>query len=222
MKKSLVKQSTAQKILLFAAAGSLLCFCACQSSDTGKAKTPSQKEQWEKSIRNSYGKWTPGSSQEETSFAASSGEYIFVDGNIPGETKNMPPNVLPTPAEQAKLSRSGHRPSAVHTVAKGETLWGIARKYYGQGWKWDKIKNANMDRLKKGTVIHPGLVLVIPSIRNTEEEEKRPLEEKKEEKKLSSLPGENGKKKTENENKSSGKKAEEKNNTLPVRKDTAK
>lgn len=36
-----------------------------------------------------------------------------------------------------------------HTVKTGDTLWGIARKYYGDGTKWKKIYTANKKVIEK-------------------------------------------------------------------------
>ena len=36
-----------------------------------------------------------------------------------------------------------------HTVKSGDTLWGIAKKYYGSGSKWKKIYNANKSTIEK-------------------------------------------------------------------------
>lgn len=49
-----------------------------------------------------------------------------------------------------------------HTVIKGETLWGIAKKYYGDGAKYDRIYNANTDKIKNPNLIYVGQVLTIP------------------------------------------------------------
>lgn len=48
-----------------------------------------------------------------------------------------------------------------YTVKKGDTLWGIANRFYGDGTHLNKIKEAN--NLKSDT-IHPNDVLVIPSL----------------------------------------------------------
>ena len=49
-----------------------------------------------------------------------------------------------------------------HEVAKGESLWKIAERYYGDGSLYPKIFEANRDILKTPDVIHPGQILKIP------------------------------------------------------------
>ncbi|MBR2363811.1 MAG: LysM peptidoglycan-binding domain-containing protein, partial [Lentisphaeria bacterium] len=137
---------------LFVSTIMLLVFSACTPASEKKEEL-SSRQKWEQSIRASYGEWTPVETQEETKFSAA-GMY-----DEAGEIRRVQ-EMLPTPAEHSTLAQK--LPSAVHTVVQGETLWGIAHKYYGKGWKWRQILEANPDRLKKGTIINPGLVLVIP------------------------------------------------------------
>ena len=49
-----------------------------------------------------------------------------------------------------------------YTVVKGDTLGGIARKFYGRASQWVRIQEANKDLLKGKTVIRPGMKLTIP------------------------------------------------------------
>lgn len=49
-----------------------------------------------------------------------------------------------------------------HTVKKGDTLWGIAKKYYGNGAKYTKIYEANKSKIKNPNLIYPGQVFTIP------------------------------------------------------------
>lgn len=51
-----------------------------------------------------------------------------------------------------------------HPVEKGDTLWGIAKKYYGDGSKYKVIHEANKDKVSNPNLIYPGQVLTIPSI----------------------------------------------------------
>lgn len=47
-----------------------------------------------------------------------------------------------------------------HTVVKGDTLWGIAKKYYGDGNQYAKIAKAN--NITNPNIIHIGKKLLIP------------------------------------------------------------
>lgn len=50
-----------------------------------------------------------------------------------------------------------------HTVKKGETLGKIAKHYYGDASKYQKIFKANTDILKNPDMIQPDQELVIPN-----------------------------------------------------------
>jgi nucleoid-associated protein YgaU len=49
-----------------------------------------------------------------------------------------------------------------HTVQKGDTLWAIATKAYGNGAKYNAIFEANRPMLKHPDRIYPGQALRIP------------------------------------------------------------
>lgn len=54
-------------------------------------------------------------------------------------------------------------PPRTYTVERGDSLWKIAAKFYGNGAQYPKIIAANPDQLKdEKPVIHPGDVLVVP------------------------------------------------------------
>lgn len=51
-----------------------------------------------------------------------------------------------------------------HTVTKGDSLWIIAQRHYGDGSKWTTIYNSNKDVVGKNpNLIKPGQKLVIPN-----------------------------------------------------------
>jgi len=52
--------------------------------------------------------------------------------------------------------------SKTHKVVKGDTLWGLSKKYYGDGSKYMKIFNSNTGVLKNPNLIYVGQVLTIP------------------------------------------------------------
>ncbi|MBQ6595976.1 MAG: LysM peptidoglycan-binding domain-containing protein, partial [Lentisphaeria bacterium] len=67
----------------------------------------------------------------------------------------------PAPAPAEKKASNG-RP-VEHVVRTGDTLWNIARKYYGSGAKWKLIYEANKSAIKKQDFLEPGTVLAIPA-----------------------------------------------------------
>ena len=50
-----------------------------------------------------------------------------------------------------------------YTVKRGDCLWNIAKKYYGNGSKYTTIYNANRDKIKNPNLIYPGQLLWIPA-----------------------------------------------------------
>lgn len=49
-----------------------------------------------------------------------------------------------------------------HTVRKGETLWSIAEKAYGNGRQWPRIYMANRADIENPDRIWPGMLLRLP------------------------------------------------------------
>lgn len=89
---------------------------------------------------------------------------------IKEEDKVVPPPKPPTKPEAPRVPETPPKPPAVvkkpmmHTVVKGDTLWGIARKYYGNGARYKEIFNANKAKIKNPNLIYPGQVFVIPGV----------------------------------------------------------
>ncbi|NNE97212.1 MAG: peptidoglycan-binding protein LysM [Acidimicrobiales bacterium] len=54
--------------------------------------------------------------------------------------------------------------SDMHAVVRGDTLWGLAEKYYGDGHKYPEIFEANKPMLKDPNKIYVGQVLRIPNL----------------------------------------------------------
>lgn len=49
-----------------------------------------------------------------------------------------------------------------YTVQKGDTLWGIAKRYLGDGSRWSEIYELNRDKVSNPNLIYAGQVLALP------------------------------------------------------------
>ena len=75
-----------------------------------------------------------------------------------------------TPAEPPKATvQEAPRPTATapktatYTVKSGDCLWNIAKKYLGDGSRYNEIYNLNKDKIKNPNLIYPNQVLTLPS-----------------------------------------------------------
>ena len=88
-------------------------------------------------------------------------KVVFVQPPVPatGETKQEEKK------EEAKINENRDASTATkpktHIVKRGDTLWGLAKKYYGNGSLYPKIVSAN-PRIKNPNLIIDGWELVIP------------------------------------------------------------
>ena len=76
---------------------------------------------------------------------------VFAEGKPKTTIQNKEagnPNQLPT----------------TYKVEKGDCLWNIAKKFYGNGSKYTIIYDANRDKVKNANLIYPGQVLTIPAL----------------------------------------------------------
>ncbi len=74
------------------------------------------------------------------------------------------PAVCKVTAAQAAAPAEEPAPEepVTYTVVRGDCLWKIARKFYGDGKKWADIYNANASIIKNPNLIYAGQVLLIP------------------------------------------------------------
>lgn len=85
-------------------------------------------------------------------------------------TKTVKLKPAPTPAEKPKATvQSAPRPApsapkkSTYTVKSGDCLWNIAKKYLGDGSRYNEIYNLNKDKIKNPNLIYPNQVLTLPS-----------------------------------------------------------
>ncbi|MEM5582536.1 peptidoglycan-binding protein LysM [Roseibium sp. AS2] len=73
-------------------------------------------------------------------------------------------NILGIGKVEEEISVATSEPEATfHTVEKGDTLWAVAEKAYGNGAKYQAIFEANKPMLSHPDKIYPGQVLRIPA-----------------------------------------------------------
>lgn len=76
------------------------------------------------------------------------------------------PEMNPTPeapAENVPPSEQKAPDGKTYKVEKGDSLWKIAEKMYGDGTKWPKIHDANKDKIENPDMIYPDQELIIPA-----------------------------------------------------------
>lgn len=85
-------------------------------------------------------------------------------------TKTVTIQPAPTPAEtptatveQPQRETSQAPQQTTYTVKSGDCLWNIAKKYLGDGSRYNEIYNLNKDKITNPNLIYPGQVLTLPS-----------------------------------------------------------
>lgn len=81
-------------------------------------------------------------------------KIILAAGNVEG-IASVEDNIEPA---------DGGSEAEFHTVAKGDTLWAVSSKAYGDGSKYMAIFEANKPMLSDPDKIYPGQVLRIPAL----------------------------------------------------------
>lgn len=80
-----------------------------------------------------------------------------------GPIKGKSSSLKPKPATTKKPKKTNTSKNlATYKVKKGDTLWDLARKYYGDYYKWTKIADRN--GVKNPKLLPIGKVLVIPKL----------------------------------------------------------
>lgn len=93
---------------------------------------------------------------------------VSTPGSAYGTTADVTPPpapayTAPEPSYTAPATPAGTagRP-ATYTVVKGDTLFGVARKFYGDAAKWRTIHEANRDVIPDPNKLKPGQTLRLP------------------------------------------------------------
>jgi nucleoid-associated protein YgaU len=87
-------------------------------------------------------------------------------------SKNFKDNKGSIPQELLNNANSIESKVKTHKVAKGENLWQISVKYYGDGFKWVDVATEN--KLLNASEIEVGQELIIPELENIAATEESP------------------------------------------------
>jgi nucleoid-associated protein YgaU len=99
-----------------------------------------------------------------------SGDTVKIAGAAPSQEAReklilAAGNVLGISKVEEEITVAASAPEAsFHTVEKGDTLWAVAEKAYGNGAKYEVIFEANRPMLSHPDKIYPGQVLRIPAL----------------------------------------------------------
>lgn len=78
------------------------------------------------------------------------------------KTKTATSNVATAQTSSRTTQPANSNSGSTYTVKSGDSLWKIAKKFYGDGAQYEKIYNANKDKIKNPNLIYAGQVLTIP------------------------------------------------------------
>ena len=85
---------------------------------------------------------------------------IFAGNKLILPSVNLKDATVMTGEDEAQVSRTVRIADETYAIVKGDDLWNIAVRSYGDGYQWVKIAKSN--NLANPGLIHPGNVLKIP------------------------------------------------------------
>jgi LysM repeat protein len=161
-------------VLLFMAFAIILFQTGCQ---TKLAESPygNKEQSWEEFIKTTYPDWDPPQTVPPTN------EDAIPRGAVDIEEENpiiVPDNVQETVEIQKVIvedndsfpetikemqSNSTTAEFQTYKIQKGDTLWSIAKEFYGTGKEWRKIYEANKDSISAPGKIKTGMEIRIPA-----------------------------------------------------------
>ena len=88
---------------------------------------------------------------------------ILIAGNIEGIAQVNADQLITM--EQISEENVREIPEEIfYTILEGDTLWGIATKYYDDGSQYTHIVDANIEVIKDADLIYPGQSIRIPEV----------------------------------------------------------
>ena len=90
----------------------------------------------------------------------------LVEEPVPAPEPAPEPPAEP-PTEEPPVQAIEGMPAKVHAVKRGDTLWDLARTYYGKAAYWPLIYRANQPLLRNPDFVMVGIDLIIPMLEGT-------------------------------------------------------
>jgi len=88
---------------------------------------------------------------------------ILIAGNVEGIAQVNADQLVTL--EQISEDNTREIPEEIfYSIAKGDTLWAIADKFYDDGSKYTHIVDANLEVIKNADLIYPGQMIRIPEV----------------------------------------------------------
>jgi len=88
---------------------------------------------------------------------------ILIAGNVEGIAQVSADQLVTL--EQISEDNVREIPEEIfYSIAKGDTLWAIADKFYDNGSKYTHIVDANLEVIKNADLIYPGQMIRIPEV----------------------------------------------------------
>lgn len=80
--------------------------------------------------------------------------YVYQSRNEVKEQRVLNSVITPSPEPERDA----------YTMQEGETLWDVAVRFYGDGFAYTKIVEANKDIIKDPNYVPPGTVIILPGV----------------------------------------------------------
>jgi nucleoid-associated protein YgaU len=91
-------------------------------------------------------------------------EPVSMVGTPTSSAKPLAPAAAPSPATSPLRATATVHRGQNHTVKYGESLYSLARQYYGDGKKYTEIYRVNRRIVTNPDYVPPGTVLFIPDL----------------------------------------------------------
>jgi len=126
---------------------------------------PAVEPEWSDWVKDHYPEWR----QHYWVDRGDWGNRGYVVGKLPAEAEPavaaqitpLPPAPPAIVESEAPKIETPERPTQ-YVVKKGDSLWRIAGRVYGNPLKWPRIYRANKEEIKNPNRIYPNMVLTIP------------------------------------------------------------